>query len=93
MYSIYFIQRVEPHAAQALALRERNHPSKFDWFSARWIDSRRRLGRQIVPPTRENHQYLTTCFLDNNFSVLFFHSMLDVRCSMFGVHLSTKQVA
>jgi hypothetical protein len=29
MNSVYFIKRTEQHAAQAPALRERNHPSKF----------------------------------------------------------------
>jgi len=27
--TVYFIEKTEQHAAQALALRERNHPSKF----------------------------------------------------------------
>jgi hypothetical protein len=53
MYSIRFMPRIEPRAAQALALRARN-----------------------------------LIF----FYVPFFDSMLDVRCSMFDVRLSTKQV-
>jgi hypothetical protein len=29
MYSVYFIKKIEQHAAQAPALRERNHSSIF----------------------------------------------------------------